>query len=57
MRERSARYAGEKGLVDRILVEGTERMREVAKATMKEVRSAMGIGSCWNRLRKRAQGG
>jgi len=56
MRERSARYAGEKGLVDKILVEGTERMREVAKATMKEVRSAMGIGSCWNRLRKRAQG-
>jgi len=56
IRERSARYAGEKGLVDRILVEGTERMREVAKATLKEVRSAMGIGSAWNRLRKRAQG-
>ena len=56
MRERHARYAGEKGLVDRILVEGTEKMREVAKATMKEVRSAMGLGSSWNRLRKRAKG-
>ncbi|MFI5402049.1 MAG: tryptophan--tRNA ligase, partial [Planctomycetota bacterium] len=56
MRERYARYDGEKGLVDRILVEGTEKMREVAKATMKEVRSAMGIGSAWNRLRKRAKG-
>jgi hypothetical protein len=30
-------------------------MREVAKATMKEVRSAMGIGSAWNRLRKAAE--
>jgi tryptophanyl-tRNA synthetase len=56
MRERYARYGSEKGLVDRILVEGTEKMREVAKATMKEVRSAMGIGSSWNRLRKRAKG-
>jgi len=56
MRERYAQYGKEKGLVDRILVEGTERMREVAKATMKEVRSAMGIGSAWNRLRKRAKG-
>lgn len=56
MRERYARYAEEKGLVERILVEGTERMREVAKATLKEVRSAMGIGSAWNRLRKRAKG-
>ena len=56
MRDRYARYAEEKGLVERILVEGTERMREVAKATLKEVRSAMGIGSAWNRLRKRAKG-
>jgi tryptophanyl-tRNA synthetase len=56
MRERYARYADEKGLVERILVEGTEKMREVAKATLKEVRSAMGIGSSWNRLRKRAEG-
>lgn len=56
MRERYAQYGKEKGLVDRILVEGTEKMREVAKATMKEVRSAMGIGASWNRLRKRAKG-
>jgi tryptophanyl-tRNA synthetase len=55
VRERYAHYENEKGLVDRILVEGTEKMREVAKATMKEVRSAMGIGSSWNRLRKAAE--
>jgi tryptophanyl-tRNA synthetase len=55
MHERRQRYEADKGLVDQILVDGTERMREVAKATMKEVRSAMGIGSSWNRLRKAAE--
>jgi tryptophanyl-tRNA synthetase len=55
MRERYETYGKEPALVDKILFEGTERMREVAKATMKEVRSAMGIGSAWNRLRKAAE--
>ncbi|MCK6460798.1 MAG: tryptophan--tRNA ligase [Planctomycetes bacterium] len=55
LRERYARYDKDPALVDGILLEGTEKMREVAKATMKEVRSAMGIGSAWNRLRKAAE--
>jgi len=55
LRERYATYEKEPDLVDRILLEGTEKMREVAKATMKDVRSAMGIGSSWNRLRKAAE--
>jgi tryptophanyl-tRNA synthetase len=55
LRENYARYAKEAGLVDAILVEGTERMREVARATMKEVRSATGISSSWNRLRRGAE--
>jgi tryptophanyl-tRNA synthetase len=55
VRERYAKYQGDPALVDGILLDGTEKMREVAKATMKEVRSAMGIGSAWNRLRKAAE--
>jgi tryptophanyl-tRNA synthetase len=55
MREQYARHEKETGLVDRILVEGTERMREVARETMKEVRSAMGISSSWNRFRRAAE--
>ncbi len=55
LRERYARYEKDPALVDRILLDGTEKMREVARATMKEVRSAMGIGSAWNRLRKAAE--
>jgi tryptophanyl-tRNA synthetase len=55
MRERYRAYEADKGLVDRILVEGTERMREAARATMKEVRSAMGIASTWNSIRRAAE--
>ena len=42
-------------LVDEILVKGTETMRETARATMKEVRSAMGLGASWNRFRRAAE--
>jgi len=55
MRERYAHYENEKGLVDAILVEGTEKMREIARTTMKEVRSAMGLAGSWNRLRRAAE--
>ncbi len=55
MRERYKYYETETGLVDEIILEGTERMRELAKVTMKEVRSAMGLSSCWNRLRRGAE--
>ena len=34
---------------------GTEKMRETARETMKEVRSAMGLGASWNRLRRAAE--
>jgi tryptophanyl-tRNA synthetase len=55
MRARYAEYERETGLVDQILVEGTEKMRETARATMKEVRAAMGIGASWNRFRRAAE--
>jgi tryptophanyl-tRNA synthetase len=55
MRERYARYGSETGLLDQILVEGTEKMRETAGATMKEVRTAMGISTSWKRFRRAAE--
>jgi tryptophanyl-tRNA synthetase len=55
MRARYAEYERETGLLDRILVEGTEKMRETARATMKEVRSAMGISASWKRFRRAAE--
>ncbi len=43
IRERRAYYAQRPGLVEEILVEGTRRMREEARATMALVHEAMGM--------------
>lgn len=43
IRERRARFAAQKSLVEEILVEGTRRMRREAQATMERVRQAMGV--------------
>ncbi|NDJ61589.1 MAG: tryptophan--tRNA ligase [Chloroflexi bacterium] len=43
MRERRAQYEAQPGLVEEVLVAGTERMRQQARETMAAVRDAMGI--------------
>lgn len=43
IRERRAKFAKDEANLDRILIEGTEHAREVAKETMKQVRKAMKI--------------
>ncbi len=55
IRERRSRLESQKGLVDRIIVEGTERMRAEARATMDLARKAMGIASVWNSIRRKAE--
>jgi tryptophanyl-tRNA synthetase len=50
IRERRATYAADPGLVEEILVDGTIRAREVAYATLQEVRRAMGLESLWQGL-------
>jgi tryptophanyl-tRNA synthetase len=52
IRQRMARYSGEAGLVDEILYNGTHRMRELARETMREVRKAMGVERTMVRLRR-----
>lgn len=54
MRERRDRFAREKGLVDRLIVEGTERTREVVQQTVFEARKAMGLTATYTRLRRKA---
>lgn len=52
MRERRAELAGDAGLVEEILVDGTIRAREVAYKTLQDVRSAMGLEDLWQGLVK-----
>ncbi len=43
IRERAAEYEDDRGLVRKIISEGSERARDVARQTMVEVRQAMGL--------------
>jgi tryptophanyl-tRNA synthetase len=55
MRERSAYYASQSGLVDEIIYDGTMRYREIAAETLREVKKAMGLTSALNRIARKAE--
>jgi tryptophanyl-tRNA synthetase len=50
LRERRAKFEADDGLIEEILVDGTIRAREVAYATLQEVREAMGLEPLWQGL-------
>ena len=47
---REKRASFEKGYVEKVIYEGTLRMREVAAATLKEVRASMGLTGSWKKI-------
>ena len=55
IRERRKAFEAEKGLIEEIIYDGTERMNEVSQATLKEMRTAMGIGGAWNKISRMAR--
>ncbi|HEY2703687.1 MAG TPA: tryptophan--tRNA ligase [Candidatus Dormibacteraeota bacterium] len=55
MRERRAAYEADRGYVETLIVEGTERTREEVATTVREMRDAMGLRTSWNRIRRRAE--
>ncbi len=54
-REQREYYKSQSGLVQSILFEGSMRVRELAKKTIGEMKKAMGLGSAWNRIRRKAE--
>lgn len=48
-------FEADKGLVEQIIYEGTTKMIEVSNETVKEMRSAMGIGGAWNKISRLAR--
>jgi tryptophanyl-tRNA synthetase len=54
-RERRKQFEGDKGLVEEIIYDGTEKMNRISQATVKEMRSAMGIGGAWNKISRIAR--
>jgi tryptophanyl-tRNA synthetase len=55
MRDRRAAYEADRGYVETLIVEGTARTRDEVVLTVREMRSAMGLTSTWNRIRRRAE--
>lgn len=59
IRQRRAEFEKDKGLVEQVIYEGTQKMAAIGQEVIKEVRSAMGIGGMWNKIsriaRERAQ--
>ncbi len=50
LRARRAHYESQPGLVDEVIFEGTLRMREIARDTMREVRKAMGVAQTFKKI-------
>lgn len=56
IRERRRVFSEDKGLVERVIYEGTLKMIEISNATLKEMRSAMGLMGTWNKISRTARG-
>lgn len=55
IRERRKEFEGDKGLVESIVYEGTQKMIEISNETLKEMRSAMGLRGAWNKISRMAR--
>lgn len=52
---RERRAALSKGIVEKVIYEGTERMIELSNQTVKEMKSQMGLSGNWNKIRRLAR--
>ncbi len=55
IREKRKEIEQEKGYIEEIIYDGTERMIDVTSAVLKEVKSAMGISGSWNKISRIAR--
>jgi tryptophanyl-tRNA synthetase len=55
MQERRARFQAEEGMVEEIIVTGTERTRREVKRTLAEMRAAMGLTAAFTEIRRHAR--
>lgn len=55
IREKRKAYEKEKGLVEKIIYEGTQKMIEISNQTLKELKSAMGLSGTWKKISRIAR--
>ncbi len=54
-RQRRKEFEGRKGYIEKVIYEGTLKMRDVAAETVKEMRAAMGLVGSWNKISRVAR--
>lgn len=54
-RERRKAFESQKGLVEKIIYEGTQKMIEISNQTLKEMKSTMGLSGTWNKISRVAR--
>ena len=55
IRERRKIFESNQGLVERVVYDGTLKMIQISNETIKEMRSAMGLGGTWNKISRIAR--
>ncbi|MCP5469530.1 MAG: tryptophan--tRNA ligase [Chlamydiales bacterium] len=55
IRKRRAHFEAQKGLIEKVIYEGTLRVRTIADETLKEMRGAMGLMGSWKKIEKAAR--
>lgn len=55
IREKRQSFASQKGLVEEIIYDGTQKMQAIANETVKEMMSAMGLSGTWNKISRVAR--
>ena len=55
MRERYKEIEGDNGLIDQIIIDGTEKVSEYFKETVSEMKKAMGLRSVMNSISRKAE--
>jgi tryptophanyl-tRNA synthetase len=54
-RERRANFEAQKGFVEQVIYEGTQRAAHEGEETVKLMRKAMGLEGMWNRISRKAR--
>jgi len=55
IREKRAALSSEKGLVEEVIYQGTNKMNEIARETMATVHQAMGVAGAWKKISRIAR--
>lgn len=55
LRQKRKQFADEKGLVEELIYDGTQRMIEISNQTLKEIKSTMGLSGTWNKISRIAR--